>query len=563
MTVVLYLFVAIVLVAAIKAAYWFAITRLLPGEVLADEVHTVTTKDSWSIKLFRYRPKDGEPGEPVFIVHGFAANHWNAALPRHESLVDTLTARGYDCWVVDLRGNRTSVPPAGVRRHEATFDGYVLGDIPSALAFVRKETGCDKVHWIGHSMGGLLLHAYEAVHGPEEFASGTTLGTPPGFKGVAIARQKRILSFVRKYPVIAEMYLRALAPLVPIFRPGTTLLPINWNNMSDEFGPRAWFDIAELPPTSVAETLIDTAVFHFLGVKENSIDVLSKLKELRTPLFVVHGVRDPLATVENVRSFYDALPSQDKRRLELSLANGHSADYDHIDVAFATNGVEEVFEPIAEWIEAHRVKYASRTVERRQAQPEVPVPEPVIVETKAAEAEPAEEEAEEEAPVELSIVPHTTSNRKRATLWGSALKNAAEVMTDLDGDSGTDSGPEKSKDSEIIQFTPKAKAPTSKRKVVNKKAAAKKATAKKPAAKKKGQTKAAKKKPAKKKAVKKSAAKKKAAAKKKPVKKKAASKKPAVAKKPAKKKVVKKNPAKKKSVKKAATKKKTAAKKKR
>ena len=62
-TVLLYLFAAIVAVAAVKAIYWLAITRLLSGEPLADEVHTVTTKDGWKIKLFRYRRREGAGGE--------------------------------------------------------------------------------------------------------------------------------------------------------------------------------------------------------------------------------------------------------------------------------------------------------------------------------------------------------------------------------------------------------------------------------------------------------------------------------------------------------------------
>lgn len=516
-TILLYIFAAIVVVAAVKVAYWFSIARLLSEEPLADEVHTVSTKDGWKIKLFRYRQREGEGGEPVFICHGFAANHWNFALPACDGLVDTLAERGYDCWVVDLRGNRTSVPPAGVSRHDATFDDYVLSDIPAALAFIREKTHCDKVHWVGHSMGGLLLYAYEATHGSDELASGTTLGAPPGFKGVAVSRQRRLLSFARRYPAIAEVYLRALAPLVPIFKLRTTLLPVNWDNMQKDVGPRAFFNLVELPPPSVAETFIDAGVFQFLGVKDNSVDILAKLDGLRTPLLVIHGVLDPIATVENVRAFFDQLPSTDKRRLELSVANGHSADYDHIDLAFAVNGRDEVYEPIAEWIEAHRVMAEARTGEKRSAQPETPIP-----------ARPRPESAD-------TVVRTPVAARAgKVGMSGTALKSAAEVLTRLEEVSPDASSQESEKKGEVIRLDAnpgrglQTKAPASKRKTVNKKAAAKKASAKKPSAKKRGQ--------------------KKAAAKKKPAKRKAATKKSAVKKKAAKKKVVKKTPSKKKSV---------------
>ena len=520
-TALLYVFFAIVILAAVKVAYWLAITRLLSDEPLADEVHTVTTKDGWKIKLFRYRQREGEGGDAVFICHGFFANHWNFALPKRNALVDALAERGCDCWVVDLRGNRTSVPPAGVRRHDATFDDYVLNDIPAALAFIREQTGHGKVHWVGHSMGGLLLYAYEAVHGSDELASGTTLGAPPGFKDVAVSRYKRLLSFVRRYPRVAEVYLRALAPLAPIIKPRTGLLPINWENMHKDVGARAFFNLAELAPPSVAETFIDAAVFQFLGVKDNSVDVLAKLSGLRTPLLVIHGVLDPLATVENVRTFFDRLPSQDKRRLELSRANGHSADYNHIDLAFAVNGLEEVYAPIAEWIEAHRVMAETQTGEKRVAQPETPLP-----------ARPRSRSADVDVRVPVA------ARAGKATMLGTALRSAAKELTVLEEESGPDSSRDSQEKEKIVVLSPnpgnraKGKAPASRRKTVNKKAAAKKASAKKPSTKKRSPMKAAAKKvkskakPAKKKAAKKKPAKKKAAAKK-PSKKKAAGKKPA------------------------------------
>ncbi len=530
-TVLLYVFAAIAAVAAVKAVYWLAITRLLSEGPLADEVHTVTTKDGWKIKLLRYRQREGEGGEPVFICHGFTVNHWSLALPAHDGLVDTLAERGHDCWVVDLRGNRTSVAPAGLSRHDATFDGYVMGDIPAALAFIREQTGQDKVHWVGHSMGGLLLYAYEAAHGSGELASGTTLGAPPGFKGVAVSRQKRLLSFVRRYPAIAEVYLRGLAPLLPIFKPRLTLLPVNWDNIQRDVGPRAFFNLVELPPPSEAETFIDAAVLQFLGVKDNSVDVLAKLNGLRTPLLVIHGVLDPVAAVENVRIFFDQLPSRDKRRLELSRANGHSADYDHIDLAFAVNGREEVYEPIAEWIEAHRVMAETHTQEKRAAQPETPIP---------ARPRPESADTEVRAPV--------AARAGRVGMLDTALKSAAEALTGLEDDSTAGPSQESDKKGEVVRLDAnpglgsQRKAPASKRKAVNKKAAAKKASAKKPSAKKHGQNKgAAKKKPAKKKVVAK-----KSAVKKTSVKKEAATKK-AVKKKAAKKKAAKKKAAKKKA----------------
>jgi hypothetical protein len=56
----------------------------------------------------------------------------------------------------------------------------------------------------------------------------------------------------------------------------------------------------------------------------------------------------------------------------LSRATGSSANYNHIDLAFAREGEREVFAPILEWLQAHSAKGPSRasvaTLKPRPAQ---------------------------------------------------------------------------------------------------------------------------------------------------------------------------------------------------
>ena len=533
-TVLMYVVVAILVIGALKLAYWFAVTQWLPHAETAYEIRTVTTGDGWTIKLYRYRSRKKEGGEPVFLCHAFSANHWNFALPVGHSLIDALTEEGYDCWAIDLRGSRSSVPPAGRTRQDVTLDGYVLEDIPTALAYICEQTGYDQVHWVGHSLGGTLLYAYELVHGRDAVASGTTLGSPPKLKGVAMSRQTRILSIMRRYPGLTSIVFHSYAPLVALVRPRTTMVPVHWRNLHSGMGPQAWGDLVEVPPPDVAEAMIDAAVHGHLGVKDGSINVLDKLDTLRTPLLIVHGILDPIATVGNVREFFAGLPSKDKRRIELSKANGHRANYDHIDVAFATHASEEVYAPICEWIAVHGVQRSRQ-----------PAPSAVT-----AIAEPTSARAEQAA------------GSKGGGLWGTALQNAADIIGDLDptrsggGDVEVAESDRKRKPKRWASEAISEDSVVSKQKSVNKKAAAKKATKKKATTKKKSSKKPV----AKKKATAKKKASKKPAAKKKVAKKKATAKKPAAKKKsPTKKKAVSK--AKKKAVKKPAAKKKVAAKK--
>ena len=116
----------------------------------------VRTPDLWRVRLCRYRPRKGE-GEPVFLCHSLLANQFNFTLPRGASLVDVLAESGYDCWVIDLRGARSSIPPFGRKRSQPTLDDYLLRDIPSALDFICRATGYRQVHWVGHSMGPFTI----------------------------------------------------------------------------------------------------------------------------------------------------------------------------------------------------------------------------------------------------------------------------------------------------------------------------------------------------------------------------------------------------------------------
>lgn len=399
------------------------------------------------------------------------------------------------------------------------------------------------------------MYAHEVVHGGAAIASGTTIGAPPGFKGVSVSKQKTLLGFVRKYPGLAEVYVRALSPLIPLVKLRTRLLPVNWDNMHKGINARAFYDLAELPRPKVAEKLIDAATFGYLGLKDNTIDVFAKLTTLRTPMFVIHGVLDPLATVENVRAFFDGLPSADKRRLELSRANGHSADYDHIDLVFSKQGPSEVYEPIAEWLAAHAMDAShGKTTETDGA------------------AEVAADEAEIGRAAAMPIVVHAQAGPRKSGdsgngggLWGTALKNAADILTGIEGDSHGNSpsrAPHRAPLAARSSNTPKAR--VSRRKAVTKKAAAKKATAQKPAARKSSPTsKVARRPKAKKKSAKKKVAAKRAPSKKSTVRKSApkkrAVKKQAAKKKSTKAKTLKKKPSAKKPVKKKAAKKKTPA----
>lgn len=354
MTIVLVIIAFGLTIALLKGLYYLIIYYLFSESPRADEIHTVITDDGWRLRLCRYRPRGGR-GEPVLMVHGATGNQWNFALPEGNAPVDVLRERGYDCWLIDLRGDRSSQPPLGQSRFDACFDDYILRDIPAALDLIRNTTGYEKVHWVGHSMGGLIFYAYELVHGRDAIASATTMGTPPGFSNVTVGWIQRLVPIARRAPGLAEIALRGFAPWVPLLKLNGSPPITNWRNVDEHVGAAAFYNLMELLPPRVIEDLLGYIHTDTWMVKGGNIDVLAGLKSLKTPLFVVHGVLDPLCPAENRERFFDNLQSDDKQMLILGREYGHCDDYNHVDMVFARRGREEVYGPIADWLDAHPI----------------------------------------------------------------------------------------------------------------------------------------------------------------------------------------------------------------
>ena len=360
-------------------AIWQALLLRYQEEPDAHEIHSVKTKDGWDIKLFRYKPQ-GETGEPVFLCHGAFANHTNFTKPRGACLVDTLLEHGFDCWLIDFRGTRSSEPALGRKRTSVQMDDYLLYDIPAALAFIRQVTGYAHVHWIGHSLGGMLLYAHLLLHGDGTVASGTTLGSPIGFEGTKIVKDHLLLKLVRSFPHLAGATMRTGARIGRFLHPHTTTFPVNWRNLhphrtalqSERFfqssrssasapapirsaPPAAPTHSAKSrttrpPPPQMTQELSDWATTKTWRMNNGALDVAANLHRLGIPLFAIYGAADPFVPVEQAIAFVENIPNPHKQIMILGKEDGFGENYNHVDLAFGKDGVEEVYEPIATWL---------------------------------------------------------------------------------------------------------------------------------------------------------------------------------------------------------------------
>ncbi len=162
--------------AIIVGWLWVQFLRwLLPLPYHPDETHTIDTPDGWQLPLYRWKPVSGTTQRrfPVVMCHGVGGNHHDLDFDQTYSFARFLCRHGYDCWVMDMRagGSPLIVPPEGTHRHDYCFDDLVRQDVTSAIQAVLSNTSAEQVHWVGHSLGGLVIYA---------FGNGPSDGQRPG-----------------------------------------------------------------------------------------------------------------------------------------------------------------------------------------------------------------------------------------------------------------------------------------------------------------------------------------------------------------------------------------------
>jgi pimeloyl-ACP methyl ester carboxylesterase len=335
------------------AAFWRRVYSFDPGY---EQVHLVRTEDGWCIGLFRYPPENIRHHTPVILCHGLAANRYNFDLGPEKSLARYLQDRGFDVWVLELRGrgySRKIGKKADRYLNPYVFDDYVTKDASAALDHIRGVTGASRVHWVGHSMGGLIL--YGLLQGPRagEIASGVAVASPGDFRNVRrIPGVLPLWSLGRFLPRIHQRFLAAVfAPVFPWLP--ASILGLVYN------------------PANVDRILILRAVCHLIsdvsrGEMLQFYDVMRK-REFRSfdgkhsyqegfagmnrPLLLMAGTRDPLCPPKSIAAIHEAIRSPDKELRILGKEYGQREEYGHGDLLIGKHCETEVYPHILRWLE--------------------------------------------------------------------------------------------------------------------------------------------------------------------------------------------------------------------
>jgi pimeloyl-ACP methyl ester carboxylesterase len=338
-------------------------------------LHIARTHDRWNIALHRYVPRRGSHRTPVILCHGMSSNRWNMDGPGRVSLARYLLRHGYDVWVVELRGAGRSTRPTwwNGKTYTWTFEDYVQHDAPAALQLVLRETGAHQVHWVGHSMGGMI--AYALLMGPihHKIASAVTLGSPTMTKV-----GHPVLDFGVPYRSLLR-YAPNRVPIGTMARLGAPVAPLLSWLLSDAIAQLGWrpgnadlqllralmlTTVDDLPASLLREFArwYDTRV---MSDRYAMFDFTEHLERITTPILIIAGNKDGLTPVRDLAAVHRRIAASDKQFRIIGRGHGAAHDYSHADLVLGLHAPDDVYPVILEWLEAHRRGRIARRIKAR------------------------------------------------------------------------------------------------------------------------------------------------------------------------------------------------------
>ena len=238
-------------------------------------------------------PKAGESSRPIlFLVHGSSVTWriFDLDTPgRGEYSMMNIFARwGFDVWTMDHENYGKSGRTGG---NSDIASG--AQDLKEAMQVVTRETGQQKAHFMGESSGALRAGVYAMTEPDRVNRLVLAAFTYKGTESPTLKKRAEQLEYFRTH----NMRLRDRAMIESIFtrdKPGTTD-PAVGKILADvelQFGDQV--------PTGT-----------YLDMTAN-LPVVDP-KKVQTPVLLVRGEYDGIATVEDLFDFYRQLPHGDKQ----------------------------------------------------------------------------------------------------------------------------------------------------------------------------------------------------------------------------------------------------------
>jgi len=360
-------------------------SSLRSGNLIVKYYYT-QSDDGITIALRRYQPERLSADKcPIILCHGLSYNLLFWDLNEQVTLARYLARKGYDVWSLSLRGACPSSQPLNsfirklthfhlepkavstllrqvtvLKMIDWSVDDHINFDIPAALDFVTAQTQKKQVHWIGHSMGGMIMLAY--LSEPERqnevrIRSLVAAATPM----VVFHPLSKPLQFLLDTEPALGVGSRVVGTTAPatwgvIFgdlRTPKDRLFYNSNNMN-AMTLHELFRVAEEEISAgQLKQLLSMVRFERFKSLDGKIDYTKGLERVNKPTLFLAGSVDNMATPGTVKYAYRKIAAQDKQFAMFGRVNSHRNDYGHNDIIIGKHAHREVYPVILKWLKQY------------------------------------------------------------------------------------------------------------------------------------------------------------------------------------------------------------------
>ncbi|XP_024313889.1 triacylglycerol lipase 2 isoform X3 [Brachypodium distachyon] len=355
------------------------------------EDHKVTTEDGYILSLKRIphgrfdTNSTNNTRQPVLLFHGLMVDgvSWLLGTPK-QSLGFLLADGGFDVWFANTRGtntsrNHTSLSPKDPAYWNWTWDEIAAYDLPSVLELVYNHTGGQKVHYIGHSLGTLIILAAFSEHKVLHLVRSAVLLCPIAY----LSRTKSKLTRLAAEIFLAEAFhflgYHEFNPVGPVAH--EILIQVCGNPEIDCYdlfsavaGPDCCLNtsttcafLQHAPQSTSIKNLVHLSqMVRHQGIRRydygNAKDNMKHYNQPRPPLynlssipthvpmFLTHGGQDFLGDVPDTRHLLRTLVrSHDSDNIEVL----YVPDYAHADFVIGFNAPQLVYAPMVDFFQRH------------------------------------------------------------------------------------------------------------------------------------------------------------------------------------------------------------------
>jgi pimeloyl-ACP methyl ester carboxylesterase len=262
----------------------------------------IWSSEYWASKgdvpLWMYRkrlgaPKPGEPPRPViFFVHGSSVSSrvFDLAVPGHGeySVMNEFARYGFDCWTMDHENYGKSGRTSG----NADIASGVE-DLKAAAEIVSRETGRQKFHFLGESSGALRAGAYAMAQPDRADRLVFAAFTYKGEGSPTLTKRAEQLAYYRSHNM-RKRDRDMIRSIATRDKPGTSEVA------AVEALADAEMQFGDQVPTGT-----------YLDMTANLPVV--KPEKVLSPVLLVRGEYDGIATVADLEEFFNLLPNGDRQ----------------------------------------------------------------------------------------------------------------------------------------------------------------------------------------------------------------------------------------------------------